>query len=73
MTPNSQSQEEWTGELEQRIVDLESEFINLRQMIERIGREKRICEVPKNGKWMMYLLMLFVLIDLALGLYVLAK
>jgi hypothetical protein len=49
MTADSQTGIEYSAELEQRIVDLESEAQNLRNMIERIGREKRTCIADRTS------------------------
>lgn len=56
---DSQSQIEYEGELEQRIVDLESANIQLRLMMERIGREKRT--VPAMRWW--YLMLWVIIIN----------
>jgi len=67
------SKEEYMADLEQRIIDTELECVNLRRMVERIGKEKRTCAVPEKTGWVMYLLVLLVMIDMGLALIALIK
>ncbi len=67
------SQEEWTGELEQRIVDMESDIVHLKSMIERIGKEKRTCVVPGKAGWWVYFLVVLMAIDTGLALFAIIK
>lgn len=68
MNAEGQTREDWMADQEQRIVDLEDDARNLRTIIERIGREKRTCAVPEKTGFIMYLLVIFIVIDVGLAL-----
>ena len=58
---DTQTHQEWTADLEQRIVDLEEDYIGLKRMIERIGQEKRTCIADRSRFPLMNFLIIFTM------------